>query len=122
MNDLSDRYKDDFSDVDAFLSHTHPDNPAWHARTPHDLSDRIIQRAVRMPQKQRGSFGSVLGEFLSFIAVPRPAMAFGVCLMIGLFSGWAASHGVEADDTAYEAAAYDAAQSLNPVVIEEEWL
>ncbi len=86
-------------------------------RAPHDLSERIIYRAVRTPQMGRISASSLVGEFFSFITVPRPALAFGLCLMIGMFSGWASTQHVEADDTIN-----DATQAINMVVIEEEWL
>lgn len=86
-------------------------------RAPHDLSERIIYRAVRTPQATRISVRGIVGEFFSFITVPRPALAFGLCLMIGMFSGWAATQHVEADDSIN-----DTTQAINMVVIEEEWL
>ena len=86
-------------------------------QAPHDLSARILYRAARTPQATRVTLRSLVGEFFSFIAVPRPALAFGLCLMVGMFSGWAATQHVEADDTIN-----DTTQAINMVVIEEEWL
>ncbi|HEY0900994.1 MAG TPA: hypothetical protein VGD95_02610 [Micavibrio sp.] len=116
MNDLSDKFKsDDFSDIKACLQQ------AGHPQPPHDLAARITQRAAFTPQKHRQNFSSVINdwtrELMSWITVPRPALSFGLCLMIGLFSGWAASRGLEAEDTIY-----DVARPLDMVVIEEEWL
>ena len=82
-------------------------------RTPHDLAERIIHRAVRTPQTPLPTFGSVLNECLSFFALPRPALAFGLCLMVGMFSGWATTQNADADDDT---------QTLDMVVIEEDWL
>lgn len=82
-------------------------------RAPHDLAERIIHRAVRTPQTARPRLGGILSECLSFLVVPRPALAFGLCLMIGMFSGWATTRNADADDTT---------QTLDMVVIEEDWL
>lgn len=82
-------------------------------RAPHDLAERIIHCAVRTPQVARPTLGDLLNECLSFFVVPRPALAFGLCLMIGMFSGWATTRNADAaDDT----------QTLDIVVIEEDWL
>ncbi len=102
---------DDTFDIDALLMQRAA------PRAPHDLSDRILYRAVRTPQTTRISVRGLMGEFFSFITVPRPALAFGLCLMIGMFSGWATTQHVEADDTVN-----DTTQAINMVVIEEEWL
>lgn len=130
MNDLSDNYKDDFADIDALLLQAA--SPRTAQTGGHDLAERIIHRAARTPQTRTpqtqakpGALGNFFGEMLALITVPRPALALGLCLMIGMFSGWAASHNVEANDTAYgynndEGTLYQ--NTLNPVVIEEEWL
>lgn len=86
-------------------------------RAPHDLAERIVYRAARTPQTARPARTGILGEFSSFLAVPRPALAFGLCLMLGMFSGWSVTQHVEAGD-----ATGDAAQAIDMVVIEEEWL
>ena len=41
-------------------------------------------------------------------------LSSGLCLMIGMFSGWASTQNADAED--------DAAQAIDMVVIEEEWL
>lgn len=104
-------HDDDTSDIDALLL-----NRAA-PRAPHDLAERIIYRAARTPQARRMSVRGLTGEFFSFITVPRPALAFGLCLMLGMFSGWAATQNVDADDTTS-----DTIQAINMVIIEEEWL
>ncbi len=84
-------------------------------RAPHDLADRIVYRAVRTPQAAASpAWRAVLGECLSFLVIPRPALAFGFCLMIGLFSGWATTQDTDAGDST--------AEVLNMFVIEEGWL
>ncbi len=82
-------------------------------RAPHDLAERIVHRAVRTPQATRPTFGGIMNECLSFFVIPRPALAFGLCLMIGMFSGWATTQHADADDDT---------QTLDMVVIEEDWL
>lgn len=83
-------------------------------KAPDDLANRIIYRAVRTPQTVAAmTWRGVVNECLSFLVIPRPAVAFGFCLMIGLFSGWAATQNADADDTT---------QAINMVVIEEDWL
>lgn len=82
-------------------------------KAPDDLADRIVYRAVRTPQAAAPTWRGIVNECLSFLVIPRPALAFGFCLMIGLFSGWAATQDADADDTT---------QAINMVVIEEEWL
>lgn len=102
---------DDIFDIDALLMQRAD------PRAPHDLPERIIYRAARTPQAARLTLRGLAGEFVSFIAVPRPALAFGLCLMIGMFSGWATTQHVEADNTIN-----DTTQAIDMVVIEEEWL
>ena len=83
-------------------------------RAPHDLADRILYRAVRTPQAAAPlTVRGLVGECLSLLVIPRPALAFSLCLMIGLFGGWAATQGVDADDTT---------QILDIAVIGEDWL
>ena len=83
-------------------------------RAPHDLADRIVYRAVRTPQVTRLTLRGIVSECMSFLVIPRPALAFGLCLMIGLFSGWASTQDADAGDTT--------TQVLDMVVIEEDWL
>lgn len=86
-------------------------------RAPHDLPERILYRAARTPQTVRMTMRGIFDELLSFIAVPRPVLTFGLCLMIGMFSGWSVSRDAEAGD-----GVDDTAQAVNMLVIEEEWL
>ena len=82
-------------------------------RAPHDLAERIIYRAVRTPQAERPTWRGVLAECLALFLVPRPMLAFGLCLMIGVFSGWAVTQSADADDDT---------QMLDMTVIEEDWI
>lgn len=84
---------------------------------PHDLADRIIHRAVRMPQTIAPlTIRDIISECLSYLVIPQPALAFGLCLMLGLFSGWMTT----AQNT--DTGTGDTTQVLDMVVIEEEWL
>lgn len=84
-------------------------------KTPHDLADRILYRASRTPQVKRSGFSSFVGECLSLLMIPRPALAFSLCLTIGVFSGWVSTQSVQVDDSA-------STQVLDLVVIEEDWI
>ena len=81
-------------------------------RAPYDLADRILYRAVRTPQSATPfTLRSLARECLSLLVIPRPALAFSLCLMIGLFGGWAATQSAD-----------DAMQVLDMAVVGEDWL
>lgn len=82
---------------------------------PHDLADRILYRAVRTPQMTKLTWQGMANECLALLLVPRPALAFGLCLMIGVGSGWLSTQSANAETMP------DNTQALNMVVIEESW-
>lgn len=85
-------------------------------RTPHDLADRILYRASRTPQLTRLTWKNMVTECLSLLMIPRPALAFGLCLTIGVFSGWIGTQSANAETVT------DNTQAVDMVVIEENWL
>lgn len=85
-------------------------------RAPHDLADRILYRASRTPQMTRLTWKGMMGECLSLLMIPRPALAFGLCLTIGVFGGWVGTQSANAETVT------DNTQAVDMVVIEENWL
>ena len=58
-----------------------------------DLAARIVREARRTPQQRPVSLAQALGEALerlfAELRLPRPAVALGAALIVGIAAGWA---------------------------------
>ncbi|MFN3828180.1 MAG: hypothetical protein ACK4NR_11225 [Micavibrio sp.] len=89
----------------------------WNApEPPHDLAGRIVQRAMHTAQKPSIYNTLTWGDLLSLLLVPRPVLAMGFCLVIGVCGGWVVTP-VSNTDTSV-----DSDSTLNLIMVEEDWL
>ncbi len=54
---------------------------------PHDLAERIIARALRMPRKEKWSVTDLWTGFADLFVLPKPAFALSVVLLAGFILG-----------------------------------
>lgn len=100
-------------DIDQWLLMRHT------PKTPDDLADRIVHRAVRTSQRtSRRTFASGwFQEMAELFIVPRPAFALAVCLVIGVGGGWMTT---ALPDTTMQATTETT--SFDVIVMEEDWI